>query len=48
MSNPSDHPPSILSRVSIGTNDFQCAKAFYDAVLALGGMGDGAPGNRAH
>ena len=34
MPDPSDPPPSILSHVSIGTNDFPQAKAFYDAVLA--------------
>lgn len=34
MSKPSNLPPSILSHVSIGTNDFPRAKAFYDAVLA--------------
>ena len=27
-------PPSVLSHVSLGTNDFARAKAFYDAVLA--------------
>ena len=30
----SDANPSILSHVSIGTNDFGRATAFYDAVLA--------------
>ncbi len=30
MSNPS---PSIISHVSIGTNDFDKARAFYDAVM---------------
>jgi len=28
-----DNNPSILSHVSIGTNDFERAIAFYDAVL---------------
>jgi len=33
-----DNNPSILSHVSIGTNDFERAVAFYDAVLSpLGG-----------
>jgi catechol 2,3-dioxygenase-like lactoylglutathione lyase family enzyme len=33
-----DENPSILSHVSIGTNDFERALRFYDAVLhALGG-----------
>jgi catechol 2,3-dioxygenase-like lactoylglutathione lyase family enzyme len=27
-------PPSILSHVSVGTNDFERARAFYDAALA--------------
>ena len=27
-------PPSVLSHVSLGTNDYDRAKAFYDAVLA--------------
>ncbi len=27
-------PPSIMSHVSLGTNDYPRAKAFYDAVLA--------------
>jgi len=30
----SDDIPSILSHVSVGTNDFERATAFYDAVLA--------------
>jgi catechol 2,3-dioxygenase-like lactoylglutathione lyase family enzyme len=30
----SNPPPSVLSHVSLGTNDFSRAKAFYDAVLA--------------
>jgi catechol 2,3-dioxygenase-like lactoylglutathione lyase family enzyme len=30
----SDDIPSIMSHVSIGTNDFERAAAFYDAVLA--------------
>jgi predicted enzyme related to lactoylglutathione lyase len=34
MTTPSDLPPSILSHVSVGTNDLPRAKAFYDAVLA--------------
>ncbi|MDF3867565.1 VOC family protein, partial [Pseudomonas denitrificans (nom. rej.)] len=29
----SDFPPSCLSHISIGTNDYPRAKAFYDAVL---------------
>lgn len=29
-----DENPSILSHVSIGTNDFERARAFYDRVLA--------------
>jgi catechol 2,3-dioxygenase-like lactoylglutathione lyase family enzyme len=39
MAEPDDHPnPSILSHVSIGTNDFPRALAFYDAVVAaIGG-----------
>lgn len=28
-----DRPQSIISRVSVGTNDFEAATAFYDAVL---------------
>lgn len=35
----SDENPSILSHVSIGTNDFDRAVAFYDAVLAALGIG---------
>jgi catechol 2,3-dioxygenase-like lactoylglutathione lyase family enzyme len=31
---PTDLPPSVLSHVSIGSNDYARAKAFYDAVLA--------------
>ena len=27
-------PPSVISHVSLGTNDYPRAKAFYDAVLA--------------
>lgn len=27
-------PPSVMSHVSLGTNDYPRAKAFYDAVLA--------------
>jgi catechol 2,3-dioxygenase-like lactoylglutathione lyase family enzyme len=34
MTTPSDLPPSILSHVSLGTNDLPRAKVFYDAVLA--------------
>jgi catechol 2,3-dioxygenase-like lactoylglutathione lyase family enzyme len=34
MTTPSDLPPSVLSHVSLGTNDLPRAKAFYDAVLA--------------
>ena len=34
MPTPTDMPPSIMSHVSIGTNDYPRAKAFYDAVLA--------------
>lgn len=30
-----DENPSILSHVSVGTNDFARATAFYDAVLAV-------------
>jgi catechol 2,3-dioxygenase-like lactoylglutathione lyase family enzyme len=30
---PAKLPPSVLSHVSLGTNDFARAKAFYDAVL---------------
>lgn len=30
--------PSVLSHVSLGTNDFDRAKAFYDAVLATLGI----------
>ncbi len=33
----SDESPSIMSHVSIGTNDFERATAFYDAVLATVG-----------
>lgn len=32
-----DDSPSIMSHVSIGTNDFDRATAFYDAVLATVG-----------
>ena len=41
MPTPADPPPSILSHVSIDTNDYPRAKAFYDAVLAtlqIGGV----------
>ena len=34
MPTPTDMPPSIMSHVSVGTNDYPRAKAFYDAVLA--------------
>ena len=34
MPTPTDLPPSIMSHVSVGTNDYPRAKAFYDAVLA--------------
>ena len=34
MPAPTDLPPSIMSHVSVGTNDYPRAKAFYDAVLA--------------
>lgn len=39
MAEPDSHPnPSILSHVSIGTNDFARALRFYDAVMAaIGG-----------
>ena len=30
MLTPTDMPPSIMSHVSIGTNDYACAKAFYE------------------
>ena len=33
MTPPDALPPSVLSHVSLGTNDFARAKAFYDAVL---------------
>ena len=33
----SDDNPSIMSHISIGTNDFERALAFYDAVLATVG-----------
>ena len=29
----SPYPPSLIQHVSIGTNDFEVAKAFYDAVM---------------
>lgn len=32
-------PPSILSHVSLGTNDYPRARVFYDAVLATLGIG---------
>ncbi len=31
--NPSDDNPSVISHISIGTNDFERALAFYDDVL---------------
>jgi catechol 2,3-dioxygenase-like lactoylglutathione lyase family enzyme len=34
MTTSSELPPSILSHVSLGSNDLPRAKAFYDAVLA--------------
>ena len=34
MPTPTDMPPSIMSHVSIGTNDYARAKTFYDAVVA--------------
>ena len=34
MPSPTDMPSSIMSHVSIGTNDYARAKTFYDAVLA--------------
>jgi catechol 2,3-dioxygenase-like lactoylglutathione lyase family enzyme len=33
MSIPSDLSPSVISHISIGTNDYPRARAFYDAVL---------------
>ena len=33
MSETADEPPSVLSHVSLGTNDLGRASAFYDAVL---------------
>lgn len=33
MSDQPSYPPSCISHISIGTNDFARAKAFYDAVL---------------
>ena len=33
MPTPTHMPPSIMSHVSVGTNDYPRAKAFYDAVL---------------
>ena len=33
MPTPIDLPPSIMSHVSVGTNDYPRAKAFYDAVF---------------
>lgn len=34
MSSPAQPPAGVLSHVSLGTNDFDRAKAFYDQVLA--------------
>jgi catechol 2,3-dioxygenase-like lactoylglutathione lyase family enzyme len=34
MATSSQLPPSVISHVSLGTNDYPRAKAFYDAVLA--------------
>jgi catechol 2,3-dioxygenase-like lactoylglutathione lyase family enzyme len=34
MSSPAQLPPNALSHVSLGTNDYPRAKAFYDEVLA--------------
>lgn len=34
MATSSRLPPSVISHVSLGTNDYPRAKAFYDAVLA--------------
>jgi catechol 2,3-dioxygenase-like lactoylglutathione lyase family enzyme len=34
MATSSHLPPSVISHVSLGTNDYPRAKAFYDAVLA--------------
>ena len=34
----SDEIQSVISHVSLGTNDFECATAFYDAVLATLGI----------
>lgn len=34
-----DDNPSILSHVSVGTNDFAAATAFYDAALGALGIG---------
>ena len=33
MPTPTDLPPGVMSHVSVGTNDYPRAKAFYDAVL---------------
>lgn len=42
-----DDVPSIVSHVSIGTNDFERATAFYDAVMpVVGATDDGALGPR--
>ncbi|HEJ1150141.1 TPA: hypothetical protein SLU29_002569 [Pseudomonas aeruginosa] len=38
--------PSCISHLSIGTNDFPRARAFYDAVMAAGARDEGAPGPR--
>ncbi|RYF38952.1 MAG: VOC family protein, partial [Comamonadaceae bacterium] len=34
MPEPTALPSSVISHVSLGTNDYDRAKAFYDAVLA--------------
>lgn len=34
MSDTEDFPPPILSHVSVGTNDFEAARAFYDRTMA--------------
>lgn len=34
-----DDNPSVISHISIGTNDFERAVAFYDAVLPVLGVG---------
>jgi len=37
--NPAELPPSIIAHVSVGTNQFDEALAFYDRVLATLGIG---------